>query len=108
MMDISIGSPASSYRSRSSRSSGDCTQRPGLARDAGGSSDSGAAGQATGLLTDAAGLGDANDGDGRRHSRRRLADSCGGFEGSRSGLEPTAAGDGFEGSRSGLEPTAAG
>nr|CAJ2473369.1 unnamed protein product [Leishmania braziliensis] len=93
MMDISIGSPASSYRSRSSRSSGDCAQRPGLARDAGGSSDSGAAGQTTGLLTDAAGLGDANDGDGRRHSRRRLEDSCGCFEGSRSGLEPTAAGE---------------
>ncbi|TPP45346.1 hypothetical protein CGC21_32655 [Leishmania donovani] len=54
MMDITIGSPSSSYRSRS-RSSRGYTQRPGLARDAAGSGDSSAAGQETELLTGAAG-----------------------------------------------------
>ncbi|CAM68012.2 5'a2rel-related protein [Leishmania infantum JPCM5] len=90
MMDITIGSPSSSYRSRS-RSSRGYTQRPGLARDAAGSGDSSAAGQETELLTGAAGLDDTDGGEGH-HARCSPADSHGGFEEDYSDLDHRAAG----------------
>ncbi|AYU78768.1 5'a2rel-related protein [Leishmania donovani] len=90
MMDITIGSPSSSYRSRS-RSSRGYTQRPGLARDAAGSGDSSAAGQETELLTGAAGLDDTDGGEGH-HARCSPADSHGGFEADYSDLDHRAAG----------------
>ncbi|CAG9573936.1 5'a2rel-related protein [Leishmania major strain Friedlin] len=91
MMDITIGSPSSSYRS-CSRSSRGYTQRPDLARDAASSGGSSAAGQGTELLTSAVGLDDTNDGGEGHHARCSSADSHGGFGEDRSDLDHRAAG----------------